>query len=433
MPHLLVDERGEIRHSEDVQDIITAPPSWLLRWGITLFFCVLVLIIGLSAVIEYPDIVKTQLKISAADAPKAIVVKVSGKIVALLVQEGQSVANNQPLAYIESTGSHVQILQLLKTLRKLQQGLNENRLITNGNFHNIESNNLGELQSGYQIFIQSFLNYQSAIGNGFWMKKMAFLQHDLTTLLKQKQQLTSQKSLQQHDLELAKEEYQMHQKLAREKAETPTELRNAESRFIAKQTPLMQTDASLLTASSNYDAKQKEILELNNQMLEEKARFIQALNSLISQAEEWRNKFVLSAPQQGKVSFAGIIQQNQMLQAGQEMGYIIPVSTNYFGEMTIPQGNMGKIKTNQLVLIKLRGYPFEEFGVLRGHISAIADAPYKDSIFFSKVIFNPKQGTDMRKAVHLKQGMQADAEIVTENATIIQRISRSLFKAIHNR
>jgi hypothetical protein len=28
---------NNIRHSDEVQDIITAVPSWLLRWGMTLF------------------------------------------------------------------------------------------------------------------------------------------------------------------------------------------------------------------------------------------------------------------------------------------------------------------------------------------------------------------------------------------------------------
>jgi len=49
-------------------------------------------------------------------------------------------------------------------------------------------------------------------------------------------------------------------------------------------------------------AKQKEILELNNQVEEEKAKFLQSLNSLISMAEDWKSKYVLTASQPGKLS-----------------------------------------------------------------------------------------------------------------------------------
>ncbi|WP_419803523.1 HlyD family secretion protein [Mucilaginibacter sp.] len=430
MPELFINERGEIRHTDDMQDIITAPPGWLLRWGITLFFGILVMIVGLSAFIKYPDIVKTQLKVSSMDAPKSIVTKIPGKLSRLLVQDNQSVVTGQPLAYLESTANHQDVLLLLKQLHGLQQQLSNSQSISNTVFSTQNFNNIGELQPAFQTFSQSLLTYQSSLNNGFYAKKKGFLQRDLINLNKQKSQLTTQKSLQQRDFKLAGEEYEMNKKLEQEKAETPAELRAAESKYLSKQAPLVQTDASLITSSSNYDAKQKEILELDNQMMEEKAKFIQALNSLISQAEDWKSKYVLSASQNGKLSFAGIVQQNQVLQAGQDVFYINPGNNNYLGEMAIPQANMGKVKENQEVLVKLRSYPFEEYGMIRGRISNINDVPYKDSVFLSKVNFNLKNTTDLKRPVHLKQGMLADAEIVTEDATILQRITRNLFKLI---
>ncbi len=430
MPELFVNERGEIRHSDDMQDIITAPPGWLLRWGITLFFCILVMIVGLSAFIKYPDIVKTQLKVSSIDAPKSIVTKMPDKLSRLLVQDNQTVITGQPLAYLESTANHQDVLLLLKQLHGLQQQVFAGQQINKTFFNSKTIYNIGELQPSYQTFTQNLLTYQSSLNSGFYMKKKVFLQRDLISLDKQKSQLTAQKSLQQRDFKIAGEEYEMNKKLEQEKAETPAELRAAESKYLSKQAPLVQTDASLITAGSNYDTKQKEILELDNQMMEEKAKFIQALNSLISQAEDWKSKYVLSASQNGKLSFAGIIQQNQILQAGQEVFYINPGNNNFFGEMAIPQANMGKVKENQEVLIKLRSYPFEEYGMIRGRISNINEVPYKDSVFLSKVNFNLKNTTDLKRPVHLKQGMLADAEIITEDATILQRITRNLFKLI---
>lgn len=46
-------------HSEEVSEIITAVPSWILRRGITLIFLVLLSIVLMSALIRYPDIIKT--------------------------------------------------------------------------------------------------------------------------------------------------------------------------------------------------------------------------------------------------------------------------------------------------------------------------------------------------------------------------------------
>jgi len=119
--------------------------------------------------------------------------------------------------------------------------------------------------------------------------------------------------------------------------------------------------------------------------------------------------------------------------AGQEVFYIKPRSEQFFGEMNIPQTSMGKIKEGQEVLVKLRGYPFEQYGMIRGHISYIADVPYRDSIFISKVVFNAGNISDLKRAVHLKPGMMADAEIVTENATLVQRLGRSVIRIVSNK
>lgn len=140
---------------------------------------------------------------------------------------------------------------------------------------------------------------------------------------------------------------------------------------------------------------------------------------------------VLTASQNGKVSFAGIIQENQLIALNQEVFYINPGNEKFFGQMSIPQASMGKVKDGQQVLIKLKSYPYEEYGMIRGQINSISDIPYRDSIFLSKVNFNLRGSTDMKKPIHLKQGMMADAEIITQDATILQRITWNLVKLIN--
>ena len=91
MPATISTENNHLpRHTDDMQDIITTVPSWILRWGITLFFALLILIIALSALIRYPDIVKASLKIDSPNSPKPVVTKVSGKLVKLLVKENEN-------------------------------------------------------------------------------------------------------------------------------------------------------------------------------------------------------------------------------------------------------------------------------------------------------------------------------------------------------
>ena len=434
MPSIYTDNfPPDARHTDDMQDIITAVPGWLLRWGISLFFGILVLIVLLGALIKYPDIVNAQLKIDSPNSPKPVVAKISGKLVQLLVNEKQVVAAGEPLAYLESTADHGKVLALLANIKQLQQQVLQNKQLNNLVISQGDNTQLGELQTAYQTFSQEYLAYKSTVDNGFLVKKKAYLQRDLSNLSAQQLQLKTQRTIEQRDFSLTDDEYEMHKKLAQQKVETKAELRLEESKYLAKKTSLLQTESAIINGDNNYAAKQKEILELDNQVNEEKSKFLQALNSLVSTAEDWKSKYVLTASQAGKISYAGIIQKNQVLTAGQEVFYIDPGNEAFFGQMTISQNNMGKVKEGQEVLVKLRSYPFEEYGMIRGRIKYIADVPYKDSVFISKVDFTIKNSSDLKKPIHLKQGMLADAEIITQDATILQRLTRSFFKIIGNK
>jgi multidrug efflux pump subunit AcrA (membrane-fusion protein) len=417
-------------NSEEIQDIITTPPGWLLRYGIILFFSILLLVISSSAFIRYPDIVKTQLKINSANSPKPVVSKTTGKLIAILANEDQIVDSGQVLAYLESTANHEQVLSLLNNLKHIQISLfnkQKNLPVVLNMPHQLH---LGELQLSYQSFYQNYLTYKASVEDGIYLKKMDFLKKDITDILRQKQFLLAQKELQQKDYVLAQDEYKMHESLYKEKVEAQAELRKQESALLAKQYPLQQTASALLLNETNYSVKEKEIAELDNQIREERWRFLQALSSLISEAEDWKSRFVLCASPSGKLSFAGAIQKDQFINANQDVFYITPGNARFMGEMTIPQYNMGKVKEGQEVLIKLKSYPYEEYGMIVGNIDYLADVPYKDSIFISRVSFDTSYRSNFKKTVALKIGMLADAEIVTEDASLLNRLIKNIVKML---
>lgn len=347
------EKDDETRHSSDVQDIITAVPSWILRWGITLFFILLVLLIGLSALIRYPDIVKASLKVVSPNAPKPVIMNSSGKLIKILVKENESVKAGQPLALLEGTADHEAVMKMLAQLHLLQKQLAQNQPTADKELFMVDYTRFGELQIAYQLFCQEYLLYKLAVQKGFYGEKSVLLQRKLVDIEKQKNQL------------------------------------------------------------------------------KEKAKFAQALNSMITQAEDWKNKYVLTASQAGKIRFAGIIHTNQILAVNQEVFYINSGDEQFFGEMAISQNSMGKIKEGQEVLVKLKSYPFEEYGMIRGTIIYLSEIP-KDSIFTSVVNFKVTNSSDQNKPILLKQGMMADADIITQDATIFQRLSWNVLKAFRS-
>ncbi|GGI22491.1 HlyD family secretion protein [Pedobacter mendelii] len=412
-------------NSEEVQEIITAVPSWILRWGILLILAILGGLILLSALIEYPDVVKVNLKINSLNSPKAVLAKQSGKLTALLVQDGQMVNINQPLAYFESTAKPEHILQLNKTLKEIQSAVLNS---TKTPFGLPENLNLGELQSSYQSFYQQYLQYQSTQKNGYYLNRMAFLEKDLRDINVLKAQIYQQQKVQKLEYANQEEEYKAYQKLYKNKVISRSEFAQQENKYLSSKYPLQQTETALLNNDGNYSTKEKELLELKHTIAEERAKFLQALNQCLTESDAWILQHILTAPVAGKLSFAGIVQQNQNILNNQEVFIINPGNSDFFGEVQIPQYNMGKIREGERTLVKLRSYPFEQYGMVRGKLTYISDVAYRDSVFIAKVSFEQFENKDPNRKIVLKNGMQADAEIITEESSLLQRFFRNITK-----
>ncbi|WP_379090866.1 hypothetical protein [Pedobacter sp. UC225_65] len=178
--------------SEEVNEIITAVPSWILRRGITLILVVLLTIILMSAFIRYPDVVKTAMKVNSLNSPKGVIAHQTGKLVKILVKDNEQVVDKQPLAFIESTAKHDDVITLASRLRALSQQLNASQTLTDKNLlgNNL---NLGELQSNYQSFYQEYLQFINTQNGGFYLTQKAYLQKDLAEIKKLQEQIHQQK------------------------------------------------------------------------------------------------------------------------------------------------------------------------------------------------------------------------------------------------
>lgn len=417
------------RNSEEVQDIITAVPSWILRRGITVIFILIFSIIFMSAFIRYPDVVKTNLKINSLNAPKAVHAKQTGKIVALLVKEGALVKQKEPLAFMESTANHYDVLKLHDALMQFNTALTKTGLAKEPIPIGL---NLGELQSAYQNFYQQYLQYIATQSGGYYINRKKYLQQDLQEIGKLKGQIIAQKQIQEKEYANIEQEYLAYKKLYQKGVISNSEFKQQENKYLAGKYPLQQSQTALLNNNSTVAAKQKEILELEHTIQEEKSKFIQALSNMMTETDAWLNQYVLSAPVAGTVGYAGIVQENQTVNANQELFMINPANTDFFGEVQIPQYNMGKIRQGQRTLVKMKSFPFEQYGLIRGKINYISDVAFKDSVFIAKIGFEQFENKDPRHKIVLKNGMQADAEIITEESSLLQRFLRNITKMLNS-
>jgi multidrug efflux pump subunit AcrA (membrane-fusion protein) len=398
-------------YSEPVRDFLERIPSWLIRWGISVIFLIVLALLSLSYIIHYPDMVIAPLKLTSIDAPKPITAHTDGKLIKLLVVDNQMIKKGTVLGYIESTTDYQAVLEV------------EALGVTSGS--------LGELQPAYQIFNQAQTQYFAFKRQGFYEKRRGLLQKDLADLQKLAINLEEQKVIHQQDLTISENEYQIQKKLAEQKVIAPLELKREESKLLAKKLPLKDLESSIINNSTEQTSKTKELMDLEKTISEQENLYIQAKNTFNSAIDTWKQRYVLIASADGILSFSSLIQEKMQVVANQELFNISSDKEQVLGTIQIPQENFGKVKEGQFVLIKFNSYPFQEFGAVRGIISMISLIPNpQQETYMAKVVFPNGLVSNYNKQIVYRNGMKATAEIITEDMRLIERILYSFRKLL---
>ena len=416
--------------SAEVQEIIGRPPHWLVSSGITGFFGVLILIFLSSSLIEYPEVITAPLKLTAINEPKKLESRINGKLIKLQYENNVQVVEGQILAWLESTASHMAVLELSVQIDSMYQWLLQNNLRRIQTVLIDQFANLGELQTNFQSFEQSYREFNTFLPGGFYSKKLQMLQQEKKYTRKLLNNLEEQKKIQEINLKLAKQEYEAQKKLADKDLIAPIDLSKTEGNVAASRLPLQQIESAIINNYASQIAKEKELLELDRQIIEQTSIFRQALNTLKSAIDQREMDYLLKAPIDGKLVYAGIIQENQTLKAGQLIAYIQPENAHFFGELVISQNSFGKIQEGQRVLVRFSGYPYQEYGSVTGYIDYLSDFPVQDSVFLAKVSFPNGLTTNYGQELPPTNGMRGHAEIITKDMRLLERFYNNIAKQL---
>lgn len=418
--HLAANETINLRSSE-IDEVLSQPPAWLVRWGISVFFFVLLILVAVGWFVKYPDLIGGTMRIVGDEFPKSVNAKSDGKLVKLFSKEGDLVQKGQYLAFLESTANPDEVLQMESVVDSLVKCSQRNDLAKMYALPMPFYFQLGELQKSFQTFQDSYVRAKSLLRDGAFDQKRMALDNDLAQLSILESNLNTQVINHKSDLELSEADLLMNRKLHQQKVIADVEMRRAQSFFIAKKQIFDQAQTNFNNNGMAQNQKRQELLELEKMRTELRNGLLQAINTLKSDIESWKQRFVATAPANGKVSFLVPLQEGQTVKTGQELFYVMPQAAGFHGEMYVGQYNFGKIRQQQEVIVKLPSYPFQEFGTITGKVTAISELP-KDSTYLVKVSFPAGLVTSSKKQLPFKNAMTATGEIVTEDLRLIERL-----------
>ncbi|QES88065.1 HlyD family secretion protein [Rhizosphaericola mali] len=414
--------------SEEAQEIIDHKSGPLERWALWIFLCILLLLLTTSGFILYPDILQVRTTLTSLDGPKEIVPNQSGRITQLFVTNGQTIRKGATLAYIESVADIDQMLSLFKRVEKANQLLTDNKLGDISSLFLQPYDQLGEDQSAYQTFMTALQQFNDYYVNGFYDRKKTMLEQDLGALKKMNNALGQQRQIEEQDNELAQENYKMNKKLFDAKIISAEEYRQDQSQLLSKQMALPQTNSSIFSNQNEQREKLKDLEQLDHDVIQQRITMEQALQTLKSALDTWIKQYVLIAPVDGTVYFSKPIQKNQYLQSGKTIGYIATDNNKLFTELYLPQNNLGKADTGMEVQLRFDAYPYQEKGIVKGKLIYISRV-VSDSGYLGIVRLNNGLLTSQHQILPYKDGLKADALIITKNMSLLNRLYYNITKA----
>lgn len=416
------EDTFELR-SEEVQDILTKVPHWMIRWGTVLIFAIIVMLFFVSWFVKYPDVVSSEIVITTNIPPEKIVSKSSGRIEAILVKDKTEVLKNSALAIIENTANYKDVF-LLKSLVD-EYDINNSK--KDFPFALMKNTQLGEIESAYAVFQKDY-QAQELNQNLHPFEIESRAQSSEKIQLKARLDiLQQQKTLNESELELQKNEIARFEVLfnkgiisAQEMEAKKLNLLQAQKNYRSLLTSISQLRSSLI---DNTKSSQNSQINSTKEEVNLGRSVAQSFYQLKKVIRDWELAYTLKSSISGTVTFLQVWNENQTINVGDNVFSIIPDAKNSFvGKVKAPALNSGKIKIGQRVNIRLANYPDREFGVLKGEIKNISLVPDKEGNLLLDVALPNGLKTSYNKQIIFQQEMKGRAEIVTEDLRLLERI-----------
>lgn len=416
--------------SESVQDILTQPPHWMIRWGNTIIFIILLLILGMSYVIKYPEFIPAPIVVTSQNPPEKLEARINSKIEKIFIKDHQEVKKNQVLMVMQSAANYNDILEL----KKLVDSISPNQL---GSFpvHQSSHFKLGELQGDYNNFAKAFQDEELFTRLQPYAPESLAANQSLSEYRMRILTMKQQKSLEQAKYEITKKSYQRSQELFNQGVIAAMELENEKIKYLQAQQNLENINISLSQMEESISnlnrTKSGTVINTEKDKITYSSQTLQLFEQLRKSLKQWEQNYLVISSTDGVASFQQFFGENQFVKTGDAILSILPKNKDKLvGRMSVPATNSGKITQGEKVLIKLDNYRFQEYGIVEGRVQNISLSSDDKGNYYVDVILPKGLKTSYNKTLVFDKELRGSAEIVTQDLRLIERFFYQIRKLL---
>ena len=415
-----MNEKPKILYSDPINEIISVPPRKLIRRGTTVIFIIFLLLLLLAWLIKYPDIIPAPIEITTVNPPVTLVTKVTGRINNIYVRDGEKVTSGKLLAVMETTASINEVMTLRSVIDSVRRPSDINYLTLP------LLSDLGDLQSFYASFLKALSDYTTYVRNDFYGNKIKSVTDEILVLEEYISRMKVKERLISDNLRLEGRKYSRDSILFIGKVYSESDLEKSKQSHNSSKLDLQEVRLNQSETSITLEEKKQLLQDYIIKRVEEKQNLSSILDeaflNLQAQVKLWENKFLLITPVAGTVTFTKYWSVNQSVTIGEHVLNVVPDSTgDYIGRMTLSMQRSGKVKPSMAVNVKLSGFPYLEYGMVRGYVKSKSLVASGDA-YIIEVALPQGLTTLYNRKLDFTQNMQGRAEIITDNVRLLQRI-----------
>ena len=428
------DKRQEIElRSEEFNEVLSTVPAWIIRWGITMTACVVLMLLVGSAVFKYPDIISSTVTLTGTTPVSAVVARSSGKLQELYVENNQKVKANALLAVIENPAKTEDIIRLKELLQQAESNLDTIALVPSGQLQ------LGSLQSLYSSFYLSMSEYRQFRELAYHLKKVDLVKVRIvknevyyTNMLKQKELSVAQ-------AKIAHQQYARDSLLGVKGLVSKEAVEESYSRYLQSSLSAENMDRSLENLQIQLAQMKESLYDTEYQYLDQRNKLETQLRSLINQLraeiDAWEINYALITPVDGEITLTQYWTNNQNVTAGNIVFNIVPTNQGeIIGKALLPTERSGKVRKGQKVNIRFSNYPDKEFGIVKGTVKNISLIPVVGGQNVKSYMVDIQLPNGLRtsydKELPFLPEMEGQADIITEDISLLERFLMPIRKVI---
>jgi len=422
------DPNIELRQ-EEIQEILGVVPPWVIRWGSLTLAIVFIGLIGGTIWFKYPDRITSQLTLTTLNPPVVMNARQNGRIELLTIGDTNSVIKGQLLAVLESSARIADILEVDSLMVHFRDQLANPDSIGFLVFPQRDFQ-FGEWQTSLAAFStarKDLIDFNKQGSNQARILSLKKQHKDYKLLYERQYQLRQIKS---EEMDIQEKQYHRLVALRDSNAISLKEFESGTSVYLKAKYDLETARSILSQTQIQIDQLEHEIIGIEKDYLEvrdQKSNLLaQSFDQLAGTVSNWKLNYAFIAPIDGTVSFTRVWSQNQYVKQGDRVLTIISVESGpVLGKVLLPIRGAGKVKAGQKVIVRIDKYPYMEYGSLQGKVESISMV--SDQEFYSVEISFPNGlKTTYNKELIFNQGMSGQAEIITEELSLLVRIVNPL-------